>query len=379
MAIRSIHILPNTPKEASGYTASVYGLCEAMEKIGLTTKLATFDPLEEQFKKRFVESFKLSFGVKDLGESIGMRRWLSRQVKSENWDLIHVHSLWRMACLYPSKYAINLPIKFIVSPRGTLSPQALKYSPLSKKIFSHLLQTPAFSTVSGFHATSFQEYCDIRNYGFRQPVAIIPNGISVPLTNKEHKKCNQILFVGRIHPIKGIENLLKAWSMIQHFYLDWKLVIAGPGEDRYIAELKNLAKKLKLKRYKFSGPAYGANKKNLYLESQITVLPTLSENFGMVVAESLSAGTPVIVTKGAPWKKIISEDAGWWIDVGAEPLAEALNHALNLSKFELSSKGKNGQDWMSREFSWEAVANDMKSFYGWLINKVEKPEFVHLD
>ena len=73
------------------------------------------------------------------------------------------------------------------------------------------------------------------------------------------------------------------------------------SEDRYIAELKNLAKKLKLKRYKFSG-AYGTNK-NLYLESQITVLPTLSENFAEV-AESLSAGTPVIVTKGAPWKKL---------------------------------------------------------------------------
>ena len=138
-----------------------------------------------------------------------MRRWLSRQAKSENWDLIHVHSLWRMACLYPSKYAINLPIKFIVSPRGTLSPQALKYSPLSKKIFSHLLQTPAFSAVSGFHATSFQEYCDIRNYGFRQPVAIIPNGIQ-SLYKKRTCKMQSNTFCWPYSSNKGIENLLKA-------------------------------------------------------------------------------------------------------------------------------------------------------------------------
>ncbi len=379
MATRSIHILPNIPKEASGYSASVYGLCEALEKKGITTKLATFSPLEEQFKKGFVESFKLNFGVNSLGASFDMRRWLSNQVKSKSLELIHVHSLWRMACLYPSKHAINLPIKFIVSPRGTLSPQALKYSPFSKKIFSKLLQNPAFSSVTGFHATSFQEYCDIRNYGFRQPVAIIPNGISVPRNIEDHKKCNQVLFVGRIHPIKGIENLIKAWSMIQQYHVDLELVIAGPGEDKYIAQLKNLARKLKLKRYKFYGPAYGVNKYNLYQKSQITVLPTHSENFGMVVAESLSVGTPVIVTKGAPWEKIVSEDAGWWIDIGVEPLAEALNHALGLSKNELYSKGKNGQDWMSREFSWEAVANDMKSFYEWQTKSIEKPDFVHLD
>lgn len=380
METRSIHILPNTPKEASGYTASVFGLCEALEGIGMPAKIATFNPLEEQFKKRFVESFRLSFRLKSLGASIDMRRWLSGEVKSENLELIHVHSLWRMACLYPSKHAKNLSIKFVVSPRGTLSPQALKYSSFSKKIFSKLLQTPAFDSVAGFHATSFQEYCDIRNYGFRQPIAIIPNGISdLQITEEDHRKCNQVLFVGRIHPIKGIENLLKAWSMIQHYFVDWELIIAGPGEDKYIAELKNLARKLKLKRYKFLGPVYGADKQKLYLKSRITVLPTLSENFGMVVAESLSAGTPVIVTKGAPWEKIVSEDAGWWIDIGAEPLAETLNHALNLSKIELSSKGKNGQDWMSREFSWEAVANDMKSFYGWLINNMKKPDFVHLD
>ena len=371
--------MPNTPKEASGYTASVFGLCEALEGIGMPAKIATFNPLEEQFKKRFVESFRLSFRLKSLGASIDMRRWLSGEVKSENLELIHVHSLWRMACLYPSKHAKNLSIKFVVSPRGTLSPQALKYSSFSKKIFSKLLQTPAFDSVAGFHATSFQEYCDIRNYGFSQPVAIIPNGISIPRAIEDHKKHNQVLFVGRIHPIKGIKNLLQAWSMIQQYHVDWELVIVGPGENKYIAELKNLASKLKLKRYKFHGPAYGVNKHSLYLESQITVLPTHSENFGMVVAESLSAGTPVIVTKGAPWEKIVSEDAGWWIDIGVEPLAEALNHALDLSKNELYSKGKNGQDWMSREFSWKAAANDMKSFYGWLINNKEKPNFVHLD
>ena len=100
-----------------------------------------------------------------------------------------------------------------------------------------------------------------------------------------------------------------------------------------------MLKKLKLKRYKFLGPVYGAEKQKLYMQSSITVLPTLSENFGMVVAESLSAGTPVIVTKGA-MGKTISEDAGWWIDIGVNPLAETLNNAAIYLKLSFLLKEK---------------------------------------
>ena len=133
--------------------------------------------------------------------------------------------------------------------QNTLSPQALKYSSFSKKIFGQLLQTPAFSSVAGFHATSYQEYCDIRDYGFRQPIAIIPNGISdLKVDLDDNKKCKQVLFIGRIHPIKGIENLLKAWGVIQHYFVGWELIIAGPGEEKYIAELKSIAKKIKIKK-----------------------------------------------------------------------------------------------------------------------------------
>jgi glycosyltransferase involved in cell wall biosynthesis len=271
---------------------------------------------------------------------------------------------------------------FVVSPRGALSEVALSYSYFQKKIFYKLYQASVLESATAFHATSEKEFLEIRAAGFGQPIAVIPNGINVPNnTAVSDKKCKQVLFIGRIHPIKGIDNLLKAWSLVQNTHKDWQLVIAGSDAETpgYLSELKQLARSLNLERCKIVGSVYGEDKANVYLQSDIVVLPSHSENFGMVVAEALAAATPVIVSKGAPWKKIIQKDAGWSIDVGVEPLEIALNQALSLSVNELKRMGCNGQDWMIEDFSWKSAAINMSCFYDWLVNGGDMPPFVRLD
>jgi len=127
------------------------------------------------------------------------------------------------------------------------------------------------------------------------------------------------------------------------------------------------------------GPLYDHAKWDAYRSANVFVLPTLNENFGLTVAEALAAGTPVISTKGAPWSRLESEDCGWWIDHGVEPLAVVLDRAMSMSRTSLKRMGDKGRAWMAREFSWDRAASDMLDVYRWLAKGAEPPPTVHFD
>ena len=124
---------------------------------------------------------------------------------------------------------------------------------------------------------------------------------------------------------------------------------------------------------------YGSEKRNAYLRADLFVLPSLSENFGMAIAEALAAGTPVISTKGTPWRRLESEGAGWWADTSVDGLVDVLRAAMDESPAALMRRGERGRAWMIREFSWMTVAERMRHYYGWLIGGGTVPPFVVLD
>jgi glycosyltransferase involved in cell wall biosynthesis len=132
-------------------------------------------------------------------------------------------------------------------------------------------------------------------------------------------------------------------------------------------------------RVELSGPVYGEQKRALYRQAALHVLPSHSENFGMTVAESLAQGTPVITTHGTPWSGLVREGCGWWIELGIEPLARALEQATALSRAELRARGERGRDWMRRDFSWDSIARQMAEVYAWLRAGGPTPATVRLD
>ncbi len=383
--INSIQIVPNIDQEASGPSYSVVRLCQALKAAGDDTKLAVLKPKPTAADYDFARYFPYGLGPKKLGISPEMKQWLRKEALSGDCKIMHNHSLWMLTNTYAASAVRGTSCNLVVSPRGTLSAVAMARTGWAKFILKPVMFKPVMQNATAFHATSNQEYRDIRTQGFEQPVAVLPNGVDIPeITAK--KTCNKrrLLFLGRIHPIKGIDNLLKAWQMVQVSYPDWELIIAGPGEDKHVEELKNLAFELNLERCQFSGPLYGKEKLLAYRQAGIYVLPTHSENFGMTVAEALAAGTPTIVTKGAPWNGLEQEKAGWWIDIGVEPLADALKIALEMSPAQLEKMGDNGRNWMKRDFSWKKIGKNMHEFYSWLINggvlsDGKVPDFVKLD
>ncbi len=335
------------------------------------------DPPRPSFP-HFVRAFPLGIGPRKLGRSPAMCRWLVQETRSHNVDILHNHSLWMMPNVYPGIVARRYRIPLVVSPRGTLSPWAKASGSFVKRFFWPLVQRPTISPAACFHATAESEYEDIRRLDFRQPVAIIPNGIDVPdLLPKREAPLRTLLFLSRINPKKGLDLLLPAWQAVQDRFSAWRLVIAGPSDSPgYLEKMQALAAQLKLERIAFIGEVKGAQKWEAYYQADLFVLPTYSENFGNVVAEALASGVPAIVSKGAPWAGLVEKRVGWWIEIGVAPLADSLKQALALSPDQLSEMGRRGRRWMQEEFSWDSLGLRMTRTYEWIVHGGSKPEWI---
>ena len=375
-----LHTLAAIGIEHSGPCYAVPALCEALIGQGVETTLAVLDWVPGAAASAYVRRFALGLGPRRLGRSPAMARWLIEEARAGNVQIIHNHGLWMMPNVYPAWARRQSQCRLVVAPRGTVSEWALSHGWLKKKLFGWLLQNETLERADTFHATAETEYEDLRRLGYRQPVCVLPNGIDVPPpAAKPAGGRRTLLYLGRIHKKKGIDLLLRAWAVVEQRFPEWDLVIAGPDDRGHLAEYQELADRLQLVRVSFPGPLYGEAKLVAYRRASLFVLPTHSENFAMTVAEALAAGTPAIVTKGAPWPGLVEHDAGWWIDIGVDPLVAALEEALALPQERLRAMGENGRAWVERELSWPVIARQMANFYAWLLGAGPRPACVRMD
>lgn len=379
--IEIIHIVASIANEASGPSYSVPALCQALANQGREVTLMSVGRSERRLVNNCsIRTFSQDYCrvpiLRKLMFSRELRLELQKRTKQR--AILHVHGLWLMPNIYPGAIARARGVPLIFAPRGMLGPEALQFSQHRKQIMWHLLQKRAVSAAACLHATSEQEYEEIRQYGLRQPVAVVPNGIDVPvaLARRGTRGMRTVLYLGRIHPKKGLDRLVAAWQQIEPLRPDWTLRIVGPDENRYRDRLKQQALSLGLRRIVFADPLFGDLKREAYQAAEIVVLPTLNENFGMTVAEALAHGTPVICTKGAPWEGLETNACGWWIDQGVASLSNALNRATSIPSDELIAMGNRGRDWMARDFSWTAIASKMAAVYSWLSANTSIPTWV---
>jgi glycosyltransferase involved in cell wall biosynthesis len=348
-----------------------------MRDLGEEVELAVLHVGENGRRLDFIRNFRGFPFPARLGISPHMKHWLGRNARSGEFSIIHNHSLWMMPNVYSCNAAKKAGIPLVVSPRGTLSHTAMNLGSPVKKLFWPVVQRPALQATTCFHATSESEFEDIRRLGFRQPVAIIPNGVDVPsIIERAPSSKRTLLYLGRIHPVKGIDNLLRAWKVVAPQYLHWNLRIVGPDDRGHLQKMRDLARNLKLDRVTFDGELLGDRKLEAYSHADLYVLPTHSENFGMTVAEALAAGTPVVVSKGAPWEGLEKAGAGWWIENGLNPLVACLEAALASPCEALHAMGERGRDWMRQDFSWPEIAIKTSETYRWILHGGNKPDWV---
>ena len=377
--VRVMHVASSVIDPAAGTDYAVNGLCRALSARGNIVEVHTLHPAPEVKEKEFeIRSYPRSKIPAKLGLSHEMSKALVEA--AANTDVVHGHSLWTMQNLYAAQAARRVAKPYVFSVHGMMAPAAMRRSRFKKTVFGWMGQWRALSKVDCFHATSNEEYADIRHLGYKGPVSIVPFGIDLPTFQAPAETGRRtLLFLGRIHPIKRIDVLLMAWRAVQDDFRDWDLVICGPDNDEYLSDLQQLAKALGTTRVDFSGPKYGAEKSQLLASAHLFVLPSYSENFGFVVAEALAHGVPAIVSKGAPWAGLEEQRCGWWVEISAKLFEQTLREALVLDERTLSEMGHRGRDWMARDFSWNRTAESIEHVYQWLLGKSERPECIVLE
>jgi glycosyltransferase involved in cell wall biosynthesis len=388
-AIRVAHCVPSLDPAAGGPSRSVVSLANAMIESGsalvevISQSLANSVPYIAGIPKSAItiatcpSAFVLSMGL-PLKSALNMRVRDPAQIPS----IVHSHGIWHSVSFWATSVARKSGIPFICHPRGMLEPWALQQKSLKKRLAYHVYQRRHLDGAAALIATSVMEAESIRRLKLNSPVAIIPNGVSFPPpelvlnVRQKSQRTRTALFISRIHPKKGLQELIHAWAAVMP--VGWRLRIAGPDEGGHWFEVAKLIEDLGLSScVEYFGLIEGEQKEMLYRQADLFVLPTFSENFGLVIAEALSYGVPVITTRGAPWADLEVYRCGWWIDTGVSALVEALRFATGLSNFELEAMGERGRSYVQR-YNWETVAKETVAVYRWVLGRGERPACVHL-
>lgn len=373
-SIDVIHTIGSLGAKAGGPTRTVRSLCVHVQQAdrAIQTQIATTQA--GKFGPNVIIEDVPIVAMGHRGSRSEQIRNITQIIGGGNYErkttdlLLHDHGQWLGINRASAEVARRMEIKRIVTPRGMLTPWALSQRRIKKLVAWNWFARKDIQQADVIHATSQLEADELRDLGLVQPIAIIPNGVDIWNPHRQtHQKTKTALFMSRIHPKKGVKELVKAWRQLSP--KGWNLKLAGPDESDIIASLA-LSNEDSIS---YVGEVEGDVKWNLLSEASLFVLPSYSENFGVVVVESLMAGTPVIATHGTPWRKLVDHGCGWWIPMTNESLICTLDESTKCSEETLRKMGERGRQLAINDFGWNFVGEEMASVYRWICGHCEAP------
>ncbi len=313
--------------------------------------------------------------------AFGYAPHLYRSIQSSDPKLVHVHGLW----MYPSVAAIRWSRgckPYVVSPHGMLEPWALNNSRLKKRISATLYENRHLRSAACLHALNDAEARAIRAYGLKNPICVIPNGVALPDERKiatTPGSRRTLLFLGRLHPKKGLSALIEAWSRVQSIAEKavWQLIIAGWDQDGHRSHLEALATKLRANSsIHFVGPRFGKDKEDCFRTASAFILPSLSEGLPMSVLEAWAWRLPVLMTPQCNIPEASEAGAAMMVEHNAESIAAGLHRLFAMNDSERERIGLNGRRLAESKFQWSSIAQQMAAVYDWLLGLGPRPSCI---
>lgn len=315
-------------------------------------------------------------------------------------DLLHLQHLWMYPSMAVKQWHRRTGKPFLVTANGMLEPWTLSTSRFKKAVASFIYENRMLRAAGCLQANTRKEAEDFRNYGLRNPVCIIPNGVELPgddfmsLPKRRHDETRILLFLGRLHPKKGLVNALKAWALVTGGGTGkgWRFVIAGWDQGGHGEELKSLCRELGITfavntsaevgpdliepgaaSVIFTGPVFGEAKEALLRSADAFILPSFSEGLPMAVLEAWAHGLPVLMTDFCNLPEGFSADAALRIGTDVDTLAGGLRELFEGSATDLATMGARGRRLVEERFTWPEVAAQMKEVYEWLVGGGARP------
>ena len=404
--MKVLHVISGISRSAGGPSRSSQGLVASLCKAGVDAWIYPLDGSEP-----WIEGVRKISGIVDFEQAA--RTPLPRSWRLDEFNLVHIHGIWDLRLHKVAVACRRSGVPYVIAPRGMLEPWPLKQKWLKKRIARFLYQDRDLNSAAALHATAESEAEQFRRLGFKNRIIISPNGVNVPEgdlgTQVASRHANlaksdvattptssatpqsafcqgssrRALFVSRMHPKKGVLELVESWARVKPTGWCCELVYTMNSEEERAYEQKVKDRILSLGMtysegdnstvrlqpspspkstdFIFTGPLDDDSKWSAYARADLFVLPTYSENFGIVVAEALWAGVPVITTKGTPWKELEDFKCGWWVDLSE--LDSALRDATSTSDLDLDLLGRNGRALVSDRYTWAAVTETVVEGY----------------
>ena len=379
--MKVLHVIPAVAKRYGGPSVAVFGMCRALERVGIETRIATTDAdgsgrldvphgspvcydgvAAVFFPREWSESFKYSGAL---------ARWLSAAVGE--YDVVHVHSVFNHSSLAAARASRRMGIPFVIRPLGTLDPWSMGRKGVRKRLLWSLYARRILTAAAAFHYTSEEERRRTEtSLGLARGV-VVPLGVDVPDATAHPtparlggvlgalEDSRYVLVLSRLHPKKGLEYLVDAFLSLPD-HPEWRLVLAGSGDTRYTAALRARARERGGEgRVLFPGWIEGDVKAAVLRKAALVALPSYQENFALGVIEALAAGVPVLVSPAVNLAREIEAAGAGWV---AQPSSLSLSLAEALSNGEeRARRGAAGRVLIQSRFTWPTVADALRDLY----------------
>jgi poly(glycerol-phosphate) alpha-glucosyltransferase len=360
--------MPANHMRARGHDVSVYGVID--------------DGLAETREAWKVSQFH-AFPV------VGPKRFafapgLSNELSDKPYDALHLHGIWNYASVAAKRWNRKNSGALVISPHGMLDPWAQQNSHFKKSLVKWAFEDANLRSAAVLRALCWAEADAIEALGLGVPIAVIPNGIDLPDDDfvpapRRHPNRKTLLFLGRIHPKKGIAELIEAWAIataeLPTIRDDWNLEIAGWDDGDHLPGLIRLAEERGLRNVDFTGPAFGAEKRSAYMNCDAFILPSYSEGMPMSVLEAWAYRKAVLMTDACNIPEGFVKGGALRITNEPRALAAALIYHLD-KPAELIRAGERGRALVEERFTWARIVDQHIGLFAWLSGRAPRPHHV---